>query len=170
MSERARRNLRIAGVAALVLVLIAFVVSFLSGIGGGAARVTGDAQQGGERLDRVGPRVRVEVLNASGVAGLARRATEHLRDQGFDVVYIGNASRSDLQTTLVVARTTDMDAAQRVAAALDADSVTVEPDPELYLDVTVELGADWPPSSADAAAADSTFLGRLKRTIRPDSR
>ena len=166
MSERARRNLRIAGVAALVLVLIAFVVSFLSGIAGGGPRVTGDAQQGGERLDRIGPRVRVEVLNASGVVGLARRATEHLRDQGFDVVYIGNADRSDLRTTLVVARTTNVEAAQRVAAALGADSVTVEPDPELYLDVSVHLGQDWPRVTSDASDPDTLgWWARVRRKL-----
>lgn len=166
MSERTRRNLRIAGVAALVLALIAFVVSFLSGIGGGAAqRVTGDAQQGGERLDAIGPRVRVEVLNAGGVSGLARRATEHLRDRGFDVVYLGNAGRSDQLATVVVARTADVDAAQRVAAALGIDSVLVEPDPQLYLDATVQLGRDWPPAADSAAADSSGVLGRLRRGV-----
>ena len=165
MSERSRRTLRIAGLAALVLVLIAFVVSFLSGIGGGDARVTGDAQQGGDRLDAIGPRVRVEVLNAGGVAGLARRATEHLRDRGFDVVYMGNAGTFDQQATVVIARTTNVDAAQRVAAALGTDSVVVEPDPQLFVDATVQLGADWPPAT-DAVGADS--LGawrRFKRSV-----
>ena len=37
-------------------------------------------------------RVRVEVLNAGGVPGMASRATDHLRESGFDVVYYGNAS------------------------------------------------------------------------------
>ena len=39
-------------------------------------------------------RVRVEVLNAGGEDGMARLATEHLRDQGFDVVFFGNAEVS----------------------------------------------------------------------------
>ncbi len=36
-------------------------------------------------------RVRVEVLNAGGREDMARLATDHLRDRGFDVVYFGNA-------------------------------------------------------------------------------
>lgn len=164
MSERARL-VRIVGLAALVLVLIAFVVSFLTGIGGGDARVTGDAQQGGDRLDAIGPRVRVEVLNAGGVAGLARRATEHLRDRGFDVVYIGNAGTFDQQATVVIARTANVDAAQRVAAALGTDSVVVEPDPQLFVDATVQLGADWPPASGAPAADSVGAWGRFRRSL-----
>ena len=36
-------------------------------------------------------RIRVEVLNAGGEPGMARMATDQLRDRGFDVVYFGNA-------------------------------------------------------------------------------
>jgi len=36
-------------------------------------------------------RIKVEVLNASGQRGLARRVTQYLRDRGFDVVSVGNA-------------------------------------------------------------------------------
>ncbi|HEX8241906.1 MAG TPA: LytR C-terminal domain-containing protein, partial [Longimicrobium sp.] len=36
-------------------------------------------------------RVRVQVLNATPTHGLARRATDVLRDRGFDVVETGNA-------------------------------------------------------------------------------
>ena len=168
MSERAHRNLRIAGAVALVGALIAFIVSFLAGIGGASdARVTGDAQRGGDRLDQLGPRVRVEVLNASGVSGLARRATEHLRDRGFDVVYLGNAGATDQQTTVVIARTASIDAAQRVAAALGTDSVALEPDPQLYLDATVRLGKDWPPVAEPDDADRSGLWSRFRRSDGP---
>jgi len=143
--RRGRRALRWLGALALVGALAAFVVSFVSGLGGDAEeRVTGDAQQGGAQLDRMGPRLRVEVLNAGGVAGVARRATEHLRDRGFDVVYMGNAGSFEQDSTVVVARTADVDAARRVAEALGTDSVTLEPDPQLYVDATVLLGKNWP--------------------------
>ena len=39
-------------------------------------------------------RVRVEVLNAGGREDMARLATDHLRDRGFDVVYFGMLKRS----------------------------------------------------------------------------
>ncbi|HEX2721963.1 MAG TPA: LytR C-terminal domain-containing protein, partial [Gemmatimonadaceae bacterium] len=38
-----------------------------------------------------GVRIKVEVLNATGVRGLARKATMFLRDRGFDVVAVGTA-------------------------------------------------------------------------------
>src|ERR1044071_6269485 len=46
-------------------------------------------------------RVRVQVLNATNVSGLARRATMVLRDHGFDVVESGN-TKGPLDTTLVL--------------------------------------------------------------------
>jgi hypothetical protein len=160
---RRRRSLRILGVLLLAAALVAFVVSFISGIGDGRVgdRITGDAEQGGEALDRIGARVRVEVLNAGGVAGLARRATEHLRDRGFDVVYIGNAGTFEQDSTVVVARTADLDAAHRVARALGMDSVVVEPDPQLFVDATVRLGKNWPRAAEDAPV-DPGMFGQIK--------
>ena len=166
MNERARRSLRIGAVVVLGGGRIAIGGSFLSGLGDGVPdeRVTGDAQRGGQRLDELGPRVRVEVLNAGGVSGLARQATEHLRDRGFDVVYMGNAGTFDQQVTVVLARTPNIGPAQRVAQALGTDSVVVEPDPELYVDATVQLGSDWP--RAAPASSDSLGVwGRLKRSV-----
>ena len=143
--RRGRRALRVVGVAALALALIAFVISFVSGLGGGSGeRVVGDAEEAGAELDRIGPRAKVEVLNAGGVAGLARLATDHLRDRGFDVVYMGNAGDFEQDSTVVIARTNDIAAATRIADALGTDSVVVEPDPQLFVDATVRLGKDWP--------------------------
>lgn len=92
-----------------------------------------------------GVRVRVEVLNASRVRGLARRATQHLRDHGFDVVGMGNAGEQR-DTTLVLVRAGDPDWARRVARAMGGGA-TVEqrPDSSRHLDVTVLVGAAWRP-------------------------
>lgn len=89
--------------------------------------------------------VRVEVLNGSGTPGLARRATEALRDAGFDVVYFGNAPSFGHDSTAVLARSGGPAAARAVARALGVQGVRVEPDSTLVLDVTVILGTDWPP-------------------------
>jgi hypothetical protein len=158
--SRARSVIRIVGLAALALALVVFVVSFIAGLGAAPdERVTGDARRGGERLDQIGTRIRVEVLNAGGVAGLARRATEHLRDRGFDVVAFGNAGVSGNERTVVLARTAEVEHAHAVAAALGVDSVSAEPDAQLFLDVTVLLGRDWPPVADTAAAGDTGFFG-----------
>ncbi|HEY0971752.1 MAG TPA: LytR C-terminal domain-containing protein [Gemmatimonadales bacterium] len=91
-----------------------------------------------------GVRVRVEVLNASSVRGLARRATMHLRDRGFDVVTVGNAGeRRD--STLVLVRAGDAEWAARVARAMGGAPVEARPDSSRYLDVTVLVGSSWRP-------------------------
>lgn len=163
--DRTSRILRIVGALLLVAVIIAFLVSFLAGIGDRPSppRVIGDAERGGAELDRIGARVRVEVLNAAGVAGLARRATQHLRDRGFDVVYIGNAGSFEEDSTVVIARTADVSAAHEVARALGIDSVVVDPDPQLFLDATVRLGRNWP--RRESVAPDSTVRGRLRNWL-----
>jgi hypothetical protein len=89
-------------------------------------------------------RIKVEVLNASGQRGLARRATFALRDAGFDVVRFANdPERRD--STLVLARSGNDGWAALVARALGGARVESRPDSSRYLDVTVLLGADWRP-------------------------
>lgn len=88
-------------------------------------------------------RVRVEVLNAGGVSGQARAATLRLRDIGFDVVHFGNADAFDREASAVVDRVGRPDLARAVADALGVQEVVSEPDPDLFVDVTVRLGRDW---------------------------
>lgn len=89
-------------------------------------------------------RIRVEVLNATNIRGLARRATRHLRDRGFDVVGTGNAEAMR-ESTLVLARGGRPEWAALVADALGGARVEARPDSSRYLDVTVLLGASWTP-------------------------
>ena len=99
-----------------------------------------------ERPDTMVPagvRIKVEVLNATKVAGLARRATIFLRDRGFDVVEIGTA-REQRATTLVLDRSNHQEWARLVGRALNAE-VESRPDSTSFLDVTVLLGDDWRP-------------------------
>ena len=92
-----------------------------------------------------GDRVRVQVLNATSVRGLARRATTHLRDRGFDVLEIGT-SAEQLDSTLVLDRSGKPERAKRVAEALGPGTrVESRPDSSRYLDVTVLLGRSWRP-------------------------
>jgi hypothetical protein len=101
-----------------------------------------------------GPRVRVEILNASRVHGLARLATRYLRDQGFDVVAVGTVTPSR-DTTLVLDRTGHPDWAGQVARALAAGHSPTRaesrPDPSRDVDVTVLLAGAWraPPEPFD---------------------
>lgn len=93
-----------------------------------------------------GVRVRVQVMNASSVRGLARRATQLLRDRGFDVVEAGTGAGADqLDSVLVLDRSGHPDWAQRVAKALGGARVESRPDSSRYLDVTVFVGRTWRP-------------------------
>ncbi len=92
----------------------------------------------------VGVRIRVEVLNASTVRGLARRATMHLRDRGFDVVESGSsAERRD--STLVLDRTHHPEWAALAARAMGGAAVQALPDTLHDVDLTVLVGAAWRP-------------------------
>jgi hypothetical protein len=91
-----------------------------------------------------GVRIQVEVLNATRVRGLARRATFALRDAGFDVVSYGNDDELR-DSTLVLVRSGHHDWAALVSRALGGALVESRPDSSRYLDVTVLLGSDWRP-------------------------
>jgi LytR cell envelope-related transcriptional attenuator len=92
-----------------------------------------------------GVRVRVEVLNASRVIGLARRATLYLRDRGFDVVESGNAAGARRDTTLVLDRSGHEAWAQSVARAMGDAPMAARPDTLHDVDVTVLVGSAWRP-------------------------
>ncbi len=88
-------------------------------------------------------RIKVEVLNATKQRGLARRATQYLRDRGFDVVAIGNSTEK-LPKTMVLDRSNHKEFAALVARAMNGRT-EARPDTSRYLDVTVLVGDDWAP-------------------------
>ncbi len=90
-----------------------------------------------------GVRIKVEVLNATKVKGLARKATLFLRDRGFDVVAVGT-SKEQRATTLVLDRSGHPEWALLAAKAFNA-KVEARPDSSRYLDITVLVGSDWHP-------------------------
>ena len=112
-------------------------------------------------------RVRVEVLNAGGKEDMARLATDHLRDRGFDVVYFGNAETFGQDSTLVLDRAGRPRAAAAVGQALGTPWVESQPDANLYLDVTVLLGSGWVPDvSGDEDEAAEVPWWDVRRFLR----
>ena len=128
-------------------------------------------------------RVRVEVLNAAGKPNLARQATDALRDDGFDVVFFGNASAAkgaastadapaEPQPSVVLDRVGRIELARSVADALGIREVRSEPDTNLYVDVSVRLGEDWskPAAVAVAPAAPAPKWWDVRRFLRRPTR
>lgn len=70
--------------------------------------------------------VKVEVLNGSGVAGAATEVAQQLRDEGLQVVQVGNADRYDYAQTLILYRPGRTAAAQRIAGLLGGGQLQEE--------------------------------------------
>jgi hypothetical protein len=130
--ERAGRVGLIAALAVLVL-------------GGGVAwlllRSPSESGQGAV-IPGEGARVTVEVVNQTGLDGLAREVTRRLRRAGIDVVGYSAARDSSLDSTTIVVRRGDSTAALQVRRALGLGRIAVEPDPRLLLDASVLVGPD----------------------------
>ena len=94
-----------------------------------------------------GPRVMVEVLNASGTPGLAKVGTRVLRRAGIDVLTYGNAPETvgTLDSTRIVVRRGTEQVGRRVRRALGVGQVVVQLDTARLLDASVLLGADFAP-------------------------
>lgn len=134
-----RRWLLVLAIAAALLAVVAAAIVMTDRGGRPLLALGNDRARAPE-----GVRIRVEVLNATRVRGLARRATMHLRDRGFDVVEIGT-SAEQRDSTIVLDRSGNPEWARVVAAALGMTTIETRIDSLRYLDVTVLLGADWTP-------------------------
>ena len=131
---------RAFAIGALIVVLLGVAGAFVSR--GVTGRIFGI---GAADHAPTGVRIRVQVLNATTRRGLAQRATDHLRDKGFDVVEIGT-NREKMDSTLVLDRSNHPEWARRVATAMGGAKVLARPDSSRYLDVTVLIGGDWRPT------------------------
>ncbi|HNM13863.1 MAG TPA: LytR C-terminal domain-containing protein [bacterium] len=90
-------------------------------------------------------KIRIEVLNGSGVPKLAAKAADYLRSKGFDVVSTGNAPNSNYKKTIVQDRAGNLAGAQQVAVALGVgeSGIIQQKNPQLMLEVTVIVGQDY---------------------------
>lgn len=150
-SSATGRRLQTVGLFLTLLVVAVLVGSLAAGLvrgrGGAPARPGGThgvtEAAAGKAAPRPAERVRVEVLNASGVPGMAAKGRTVLRDRGFDVVYVGNARGFAPDSSLVLDRVGRMELARSVADQLEIPRVYARPDSNVYVDVTVVLGKDW---------------------------
>ncbi len=85
----------------------------------------------------------VEVLNGSGVPGLARRTAEYLEGEGFTVVNVADADHFNYENTRVISRLDDVTPAKEVAVLIQGAQLLRETVPETEVMVTVILGKDF---------------------------
>ena len=111
------------------------------------------------RVPTLEDRIRVEVLNGSGVPGVAGQATQLLRDQGFDVVYFGNESSFARDSSVVLDRTQRDGALKMVSRSLGITAARIDLDASLLVDVTVLLGGDWEPAGNWQEGSTSAVQG-----------
>ncbi|HEX6924428.1 MAG TPA: LytR C-terminal domain-containing protein [Longimicrobiaceae bacterium] len=141
------KGLKVAALVGLCVLVLFLVGSMVMGMRGERP-----PELAGVEVELPERRVRVEVLNAAGIPRLAQRETDRLRDEGFDVVFFGNARGFHPDTSLVLDRVGDPAAARAVAAVLGINQVREAPDTSLYLEVTVILGRDWAEANAESVA------------------
>jgi hypothetical protein len=89
--------------------------------------------------------VRVEILNGCGEAGVARRARAYLRDEGYDILSIGDAKGHFIKTLVVERRSSTNENARLLARTLrlDENAVTQSLDSLSPVWVTLIIGDDY---------------------------
>lgn len=146
MSESRSRWLYTLGMVVLSLLALVLVASLVMRLLAPPTIPTTPLSTGEEDgIEVLNERVTVQVVNAAGMPGAARVVREHLMRRGFDVVESGTRRQADIEETQVISRTESIQEARWVARALNLplDRVAVEPQPELYVHVTVMIGRDY---------------------------
>jgi len=98
-----------------------------------------------ERDDDAVIAIKVQVLNGSGVAGIAGKAGKWLQRNGYAVEDVGNADRQDHKLTSIVVRSGNLTAAIELAALLgisDDQIVKQGSGPKPKADLTLIIGKD----------------------------
>lgn len=129
-------------IAVLVIVVIFLAWSFIS-TSVVNTPVEWTTRQGGRTT--AGEIIQLDVLNGCGASGVAQKFTDFLRKRNFDVVQSGNYQTFDVEHSLVIDRTGDMESARKVAHALGIDekNIVQQINPDYYLHVSVVIGRDY---------------------------
>ncbi len=89
--------------------------------------------------------IQLDVLNGCGASGVAQLFTDYLRKRNFDVVQSTNYKTFDVEESLVIDRTGDLEAARKVAYALGIEdkNIVQQINADYYLNVSVVIGRDY---------------------------
>ncbi|HOP31821.1 MAG TPA: LytR C-terminal domain-containing protein [Candidatus Hydrothermia bacterium] len=94
-------------------------------------------------IENINPGIRIEVVNATGVNGLAAKVTYLLRQDGFDVVYYTSVKDTINKTVIVERSDSSLSHAIYVGEWLGCDETTLEWDYDKISDCTIVLGMDF---------------------------
>ena len=85
------------------------------------------------------------MLNGSGTVGLGQKAADYLTAQGFNVIRIAAAERSDYRSSVVEVLGEDKGAAQALVTSLQvpATAISAQPTPNAPADIRIVLGQDF---------------------------
>lgn len=88
--------------------------------------------------------IQINIINATGMQGLAKKAMNYFRDRGFDVVEISTSDSLE-RTSYVIDHLSDTISARNVAFALGLTDSAVrhDYDTNLYLRASVVLGKNY---------------------------
>jgi hypothetical protein len=118
----------------LAVLLLAFIISMLIMF----------SREDPEETYRKNSNMRIEVLNGCGENRLAIKVANILRKQGFNVVRIGDAHKTDFEETVVVERDDEnMKNAHYVADKIGCKNIGKDIDAALFLEVTIIIGRDY---------------------------
>jgi hypothetical protein len=137
-----RPGRRLLGRAAPLLVAAAGALALLIALRGGDGSAGPAVGRAARAVPGSGERIQVEVLNASGMNGLARITTGLLRDAGYDVVHFASDTTDALDSTQVIVRRGNAEHGERVLRALGTGRLVTAPDPSRLVDVSVRAGGD----------------------------
>jgi hypothetical protein len=85
----------------------------------------------------------IQLLNGCGAEGAATKVADYLRDNDFDVKFVGNADTWNYPYTMIISRNTDDTIANQVAQVLKTDKVVKIRNNDNSFDVTVVIGPDY---------------------------
>jgi LCP family protein required for cell wall assembly len=112
----------------------------------GSTSALGPSIVSGESLDSAKLEdPQIAVYNGAGVAGLAGRTADFLEEEGFRIIEVGNADRSNYQTTLVIDYTGNPYMRKFLVeiANIAESQFLSQNDPQSEIDIAIILGADW---------------------------
>lgn len=89
--------------------------------------------------------IQLDVQNGTMENGVASEFTEYLRKNNIDVVEMGNYKTQDIEKTIIIDRSGDINKAKKVAFTLGVSerNIIQQINNSLFLDITVVIGKDF---------------------------